>query len=146
MFRKASVGLLVLGAVALSIGLTYSESPPLEGALRSVNLFDLPESVSEAEFVDAFRELNEVVSSTGHVDAGYSLYRITQAQVGDTPPIGKDYLLIGHWASQSVYDEIHESPAYVAAGEKLGPMFDALEGSRQYSRYEQLSVGGPSEH
>ena len=143
MYRKAVVGLLVLGALAASAGLIPSESATADGALRSVNLFDLPESVSEAEFVNAVRELNEAVHSIGQVDAGYSLFKVSQEQVEDTPPIGKDYVLIGHWASQSVYDEIHESAAYVEAGERLGPVFAALEESRQYSRYEQLSVGGP---
>jgi hypothetical protein len=89
--------------------------------------------------------LNEVVHSTGHMDAGYSLLRIKQAQIEDTPPIDRDYVMIGHWANQSVYDEVHESSAYIAAGETLGPIFDALDESRMYSRYEQLSVGGPGE-
>lgn len=145
MFRKAAVGLLIIGALAVPAFLAPSGSPPAEGALRSVTLFDLPEEVSEAEFVAALRELNEAVHSTGHMDAGYSFFRIVEAEVEGAPPIGKEYLLIGHWASQEQYDEIHESAAYVATGERLGPVFEAMEESRVYSRYEQLSVGGPGE-
>jgi len=110
-----------------------------------VNLFNLPEGVSEPEFVTALRELNKAVHSTGHMDAGYTLFRVRQAQIEETPPIGRDYVMIGHWATQSVYDEVHQSAAYIAAGETLGPIFEALDETRMYSRYEQLSVGGPGE-
>jgi len=145
MFRRIAAGICLFGALAISASIPSSAPLPVEGALRSVNLFNLPESVTEAEFVDALRELNEVVHSTGHMDAGYLLLKIKQAQIGDTPSIGRDYVMIGHWASQSAYDEIHENAAYIAAGETLGPIFDALDESRIYSRYEQLSVGGPGE-
>lgn len=120
-----------------------SSCPGVGGSMRSVNLFNLPESVNETEFLAGFRALNEAVRSTGHMDAGYTLFRITEAQVGDTPPIGKDYVLIGYWPNQSAYDQIHESAAYVAAGERLDPFFEELQESRVYSRYEQLPVGGP---
>jgi len=145
MFRRTAAGICLLGALAISASIPSSAPLVMEGAIRSVSLFNLPESVTEAEFVDALRELNEVVHSTGHMDAGYSLFSIQQAESGDTPPIGRDYVMIGHWASQAVYDEIHENAAYIAAGETLGPIFDALDESRIYSRYEQLSVGGPGE-
>jgi hypothetical protein len=146
MFRAAAVGLLVLGALAAPSVLTSSGGQTVDGALRSVTLFNLPEGVSEGAFVDAFRGLNEAVHSTGHIDAGYSLFKVVQARVEDAPPIGRDYILIGHWPSQAVYDEIHESAAYVEAGERYGQVFAALEQERQYSRYEALSVGGPGEH
>jgi ketosteroid isomerase-like protein len=122
-----------------------SSSPGVAGGLRSVNLFNLPESVSEADLLAGFRELNEAVRSTGYMDAGYSLLRVTQAQVEDTPSVGKDYILIGHWPDQAAYDEIHESAAYIAAGEKLQSTFDAMSESVAYSRYVQLPVGGPGE-
>jgi hypothetical protein len=42
MFRKAAVGLLILGALAVPTFLASSGSPQVEGALKSVNLFNLP--------------------------------------------------------------------------------------------------------
>ena len=145
MFRKVSVGMCLFLALAFSSNLASSGSVPPEGTLKSVSLFDLPENITEAEFVSALRELNQAVHSIGHLDAGYSLWRVREAQVEDTPSIGNDYILIGSWASQAVYDEIHGSAVYQAAGERLSPIFDSLGETRQYFRYEELSVGGPGE-
>ncbi|MHB1193881.1 MAG: hypothetical protein ACYC6F_12640 [Longimicrobiales bacterium] len=145
MFGKAAVGLLMLGAIAASPVLVSSNDPVADGALRSVSLFDLPEGVSESAFVDAVRGLNEAVRTTGHLDAGYALFKVTQGPMESVSSIDRDFVLIGHWSSQAVYDEIHKSAAYVEAGVKYGQILNAIE-HRQYSRYEALSVGGPGEH
>ena len=144
MFRQAAVGLLMLGTIAAAPVIVSPKDPVSAGALRSVSLFDLPEGVSESALVDAVSGLNAAVRATGHMDAGYALFKVTQGQGESVSSIGRNYVLIGHWSSQAVYDEIHKSAAYVEAGQRYGQTLTAVE-RRQYSRYEALSVGGPGE-
>ena len=141
----------LLGAAFLAVLLaafpvgSWPETSRDDPSVKSVHLFDLPDGLSEDDLIAGLRILNRAIESTGHTEVGYVLWRVSEAQVGESGSIDKEYIMEGIWSSQAVYDEIHETEAWLEAREATMPVVAALGEVQLYSRYEQLSVGGPGE-
>jgi hypothetical protein len=123
----------------------FSMANPSPATLRSVHLFNMPSNATEAELVDALETLNAGVREAGFRNAGYGLWKREASQSLDATPVGFEYLWEGLWPDQAGYDEIHESEAYLAAGEGIGDVFDRIAVGQLYSRFVRVSVGGPGE-
>lgn len=109
------------------------DAPPTPAATRSLHLFDLPEGVSEAEWSAALVEMNSVIEELGYPGAGYYLYKTENADTKDYR-----YFFEGVWPSEEAYQKVHEAPAWVAAGEKLEPMYEKIKAVEIYRRVNRV--------
>lgn len=109
------------------------DAPPAPAGSKSIHLFDLPEGVTEAEWSAALAEMNGVVAELGYPGAGYYLYKTENADTKDYR-----YYFEGVWPSAEAYAKIHEDPAWIAASEKLGPMYDKIRAVEIYRRMNRV--------
>ena len=133
MFRRAILALTCL-AVLLMVGVaaTQSESPPL----KSHHLFNLPDSITEADVAAAVREVNSAVAEAGYPDAGYRLWKVTGEQSGEYM-----YLWEGNWPNMEAYRSIHDHPAWLAAFGRNQSVFGVLAEAQVYNRFIELPLG-----
>lgn len=108
-----------------------------EPAVKSVHLFDMPAGVTEAELVEAIRQVNSVVTELGYRHAGYKLWR---AQTED-PAYG--YYWEGLWPSAEAYQSIHDHPRYQEAIDAFTDLYPLIEPVQTYVRYVEVSDTGP---
>ena len=112
----------------------YNEdSAPPPASRKSLHLFDMPAGVTEAEWSAALRELNDVIADMGYTNSGYFLYKTAEDEPGDYR-----YFFEGVWPSEEAYQKIHNSPAWVAASEKLGPLYDEIKAVEIYRRMNRV--------
>jgi uncharacterized protein (TIGR02246 family) len=104
-----------------------NDSPPKPAGSKSLHLFDMPEGVTEAEWSAALAEINQVIAKMGYDGAGYYLYKTEDAE-------DYRYFFEGVWPSAEAYAKIHENPAWIAASEKLGPLYDQIKAVELYRR------------
>jgi hypothetical protein len=121
-------------AVLLVAGVTAKQR--VSPALKSHHLFNLPATITEAEFAAVLGDLNSAIAEAGYPEAGYRLWKVTGEQVGDYT-----YLWEGNWPSQAAYDTIHDHAAYAAAIERIPSSFDAMEEAQIYNRYVEIPLG-----
>ncbi len=115
------------------------QSSAAGSAMKSHHLLNLDEVLSEAEFVEALRQINHAISDSGRPNAGYRLWKVSGDQTGDY-----EYLWEGVWPDKLTYDAIHESQAYQQAWEKaLGPVYQRIDESQVYHRFVEIPVSGP---
>jgi len=107
------------------------DAPPAPAADRSIHLFDLPEGVTEADWSAALTEMNGIIAELGYPGAGYYLYKAKDAD-------DYRYYFEGVWPGAEAYTKIHEAPAYVAAGEKFGAMYDKIKAVQIYRRMSRV--------
>lgn len=111
---------------------------PDDRAIKSVHLFHMPESVTEAELVNAMQQMNTVVAEIGYPDAGYRLWK---AETED-PAYG--YYWEGVWPSAEVYRSVHDDPRYrEVANDAFSELQPLLEPVETYIRYGEVSGTGP---
>ena len=122
------LAVLLVGGIAA----TQSASP----ALKSHHLFNLPASITEADVVAAFQEVNSAVAETGYPDAGYSLWKVTGEQSGEYM-----YLWEGNWPNLEAYRSIHDHPAFLAAFGKTQAVFSVLAEDQVYNRFIEIPLG-----
>lgn len=96
---------------------------------KSIHLFDLPTDVTEAEWAAALKDMNAVIAGMGYPNAGYHLYK-TEAEDTDK----YRYYFEGVWPSAEAYTKIHEDPAFIAASEKSGALYDKIKKVEIYRR------------
>lgn len=111
----------------------YNSDVPAVPADKSVHLFDLPADVAEADWSAALAEVNGVIAELGYPGAGYYLYKTVNADTKDYR-----YYYEGVWPSAEAYTKIHEAPAYVAAAEKFGAMYDKIKPLQIYRRMSRV--------
>lgn len=109
------------------------DQPPAPAASKSVHLFDLPDGMTEAEWSAALTEMNGVIAGLGYPGAGYYFYKTENAEYKDYR-----YYFEGVWPSAEAYTKIHEAPAFVAASEKLGPLYDKVKAVQIYRRVNRV--------
>ena len=100
---------------------------------KSIHLFDLPKGMTEAEWSAALKEMNSVITGLGYPGAGYFFYKTENADTKDY-----QYYFEGVWPSAEAYTKIHEDPAFVAASEKLGPLYDKIKAVEIYRRVSRV--------
>lgn len=127
---------------------SWAATPPpprTEAPVKSVHLINVSESLTEDQILTALQRLNEAVHTTGHLDAGYVLWRFLDSAEDEYPPIGRAYIMEGIWPTQAIYDEVHASDAFQEAAEEVLSTIEEIHRVQLYSRYSQLAVGGPGE-
>ena len=117
----------------LVLPLAFLQPRSDEPALKSVHLFDMPAGVTEAELLEAIRQVNSVVTELGYRDAGYKLWR---AQTED-PAYG--YYWEGLWPSAEAYRSIHDHPRYREAIDAFTDLYPLIEPVQTYVRYVEVS-------
>jgi uncharacterized protein (TIGR02246 family) len=105
------------------------QATPAVAASKSIHLFDLPADMTEAEWSAALKDMNSAIAKMGYPDAGYFLYKTEDPGTNDYR-----YYFEGVWPSAGAYAKIHEDPAYLAASEKLGPLYDKIKAVEIYRR------------
>lgn len=111
----------------------YNGDTPSVPKDKSVHLFDLPADVAEADWAAALTEINGVIAELGYPGAGYYLYKTENADAKDYR-----YYFEGVWPSAEAYTKIHEAPAYVAASDKFGAMYDKIKAVQIYRRMSRV--------
>lgn len=101
--------------------------PAAPAAIKSLHLFDLPADVTEAEWSAALAEMNRAIARLGYPGAGYYLYKTEDAE-------DYRYFFEGIWPSAEAYAAIHADPAWIAASEKFGPMYEKIKALQIYRR------------
>lgn len=113
----------------------YNDDQPTAAvaADKSIHLFDLPQGITEAEWSAALTEMNSVIEGLGYPGSGYFLYK-----TDDTGTKDYRYYFEGVWPSAAAYTKIHEAPAFVAASEKLGPLYDKIKAVEIYRKVSRV--------
>ena len=124
----ACLAALLVAGVAATI--------PASPALKSHHLINLPASITEADVVEAFHDINAIIAEAGYPEAGYRLWKVTGEQTGEYT-----YLWEGNWPSQAAYDSIHAIPAYTETGGRHQSLWDALVADQVYNRYVEIPLG-----
>jgi uncharacterized protein (TIGR02246 family) len=106
-----------------------SDQAPSPAAEKSIHLFDMPTDLAEAELSGALAEMNKVIAGLGYPGAGYYMYKTSDAEITE-----HQHYFEGIWPSAEAYTKIHQDPAYVAASEKLGPLYDKIRTKEIYRR------------
>jgi uncharacterized protein (TIGR02246 family) len=122
-----------------------SEENPAPTELKSVHLFDLPPSISEADFVGSLKAFNDVIRTAGFKGNGYEFFRVGESQDPEETPVGFDYVMHGTWVDQPTYDQIHELELYQNTPQELMDVFVPVFAGQRYSRYVRIPTGGPGE-
>jgi quinol monooxygenase YgiN len=108
----------------------YNEDEaPAPVETKSIHLFDLPDGITEAEFSATLQKLNEVVAELGYPGFGYHFYK---TESPDTEEYR--YYFEGTWPSEEAYAEIHEAPAFTAAGQELSLLYQKIRETELYRR------------
>lgn len=110
-----------------------NDSSPEPSAEKSIHLFDFPEGVTEASWMTALNEVNEVIADLGYPGAGYYMYK---DQNDDTKDY--QYYFEGVWPSKEVYTKIHEDPTYMEAAEKFRPLYDKISAVEIYRKMSRI--------
>ncbi len=105
------------------------DTPPAPAGSKSLHLFDLPEGLTEAAWSAALRDINQVIAEMGYPGAGYYLYKTEDADTKDYR-----YYFEGVWPSPEAYAKIHEDPAWIAAAEKMMPLYQQIKAVEMYRR------------
>jgi|GEM_PF-781232 len=112
----------------------YNEdAAPPPASRKSLHLFDMPAGVTEAEWSAALREMNGIIADMGYPNSGYFLYKTTEDE-----PADYRYFFEGVWPSEEAYQAIHKNPAWVAASEKLGPLYEKIKAVEIYRRMNRV--------
>jgi len=127
--------LLVFLVTVLGTGPRAQEPAPKE-AFKTVHLVTLT-SADVATLLTALADLNGAVAKAGHPEIRYQLYRVAGKQAGN-----HNYLWESSWPSGAVYDEVHKSPAYLAAT-KNHPEMERLMKNEVYNRYVEVTSAKP---
>jgi uncharacterized protein (TIGR02246 family) len=122
-----------------------SEANPPTTDIQSVHLFDLPSTVSEADFVGSLRAFNDAIRGAGFSGNGYELWKISESQDPEETPVGFDYVMHGAWVDQPTYDQIHELDVYQNTPQEMIDIFTPVFEAQRYSRYVRVPTGGPGE-
>jgi hypothetical protein len=122
-----------------------SEANPAPAALKSVHLFDVPSSVSEADFVGGLKALNDAIRAAGFEGNGYELWKISDSQDPEETPVGFDFVMHGTWVDQPSYDQIHELEVYQNTPQEIVDVITPVFVAQRYSRYVRVPTGGPGE-
>jgi ketosteroid isomerase-like protein len=123
----------------------YSQPNPAPATLKSVHLVNVAPGSTQEDVVEIFTALNAGIQEAGYPDAGYSLWKIGEAEEPDTAPIGSDYFLEGLWPDQATYDQIHQAEAFQAAIESVTASWQRVLADQSYARVDRIDVGGPGE-
>lgn len=107
------------------------DAPPAPAGSKSLHLLDMPEGVTEAELSAVLAELNQVIANMGYDGAGYYLYKTEDAE-------DYRYFFEGVWPNAEAYAKIHEDPAWIAASEKLGPLYAKIKAVEIYRRMQRV--------
>jgi uncharacterized protein (TIGR02246 family) len=102
-------------------------------AEKSIHLFDLPSDLSEAVWLDALNQLNGVIAELGYPGAGYHMYKTEGADIKNYR-----YYFEGVWPTAETYTTIHEDPAFTAAVDKLGPLYEKIKAVEIYRRMSHV--------
>jgi hypothetical protein len=102
-------------------------------ALKSHHLFNLPAGITEAQVIDAIREMNGGVRASGFQGAVYRLWRVSGEQAGEYL-----YLWEGMWPDQATYDAIHATEAWNSALERTQPIMDRVFEAQVYNRFIEV--------
>ena len=100
---------------------------------RSIHLFDMPEGLTEAELATALAEMNSVIAGLGYPNAGYYLYKSQDDEIPD-----HRFYFEGVWPDADAYQKIHADPTFLAAGEKLRPLYDKIKAVEIYRRMSRV--------
>ena len=133
MLRRAILVPVCL-AVLLMVGVAATQS--VSPNLKSHHLFNLPDSITEADVIAALREVNSAVAEAGYPDAGYLLWKVTGEQSGEYI-----YLWEGNWPNQEAYRSIHDDPAWLNAFGSNESVFGVIAEAQVYNRFIELPVG-----
>lgn len=112
-----------------------NDTPPAPAATRSIHLFDMPEGVTEAEWLATLTGLNSIIADLGYPGAGYHMYKTEDANIKDYR-----YYFEGVWPGEEAYAKIHEDPTWKAAAEKFSPMYDKIKAVEIYRRMNRVKV------
>lgn len=110
-----------------------NDSSPEPSAEKSIHLFDFPADVTEASWITALNEVNEVIADLGYPGAGYYMYKDQSDDTNDY-----QYYFEGVWPSKEVYTKIHEDPTYMEATEKFGPLYDKIRAVEIYRKMSRI--------
>ena len=105
---------------------TSMDNLPME---KSIHLFDMPEGVTEAEWSQAIRDVNDVIAKAGYPHAGYAFYKVSDDSVKTNR-----YYFEGVWPGGDDYQKIHDNPDVKAAQDKLKPIYDKIRAVEIYRK------------
>jgi hypothetical protein len=135
MKRPDWILLLVLLLAVLGTG-PLAQEPAPKDAFKTVHLVTLtPADV--ATLLAALADLNTALAKAGHPEIRYRVYRVAGKQAGN-----HNYMWESSWPNGAVYDEVHKSPAYLAATKKH-PQMESLMKNEVYNRYVEVTSPKP---
>lgn len=96
---------------------------------KSIHLFNLPEGVSEQQFIASVSELNAAIRELGYSGVGYHVYKVESDTIQEYR-----YFLEGLWPDPETYKTIHEDEKWKQAAEKNNDMWEKVLAVQIYRR------------
>lgn len=123
--------LISLSALYLLVSLSTPASAQAQptAQLKSIHLFDMPASVTEAQLSAVIAELNTIINRLGYTNAGYVLYKV-QGEGTDK----YRYYFEGNWPSAEAYQKIHDDKSFQETDKKLGTVYEKIKAVELYRR------------
>ena len=114
------------------LSVTVSEQKAVEYLTpkqKSIHLFDLPEGMTERQFVGAVEEINAAIDKLGYPGVGYHVYKVQTDTIQEYR-----YFMEGLWPDPETYRVIHDSEAWNQAIDENREMFDRAFANQIYRR------------
>lgn len=130
MRRQHRMLLFVLLLALLGSGPGAQDRAPTE-AFKAVHLVTLT-SADVATLLGALEDVNAAVAEAGHPEVRYRLFKVVGKQTGN-----HNYMWESSWPSGTVYDRVHQGPAFQAATKKH-PDMERLIKDEVYNQYVEV--------
>ena len=99
-------------------------------------MFDLPQGVSETQFIASIAELNAAIEELGYSGVGYHVYKV------ESDTISKyRYFMEGLWPDPETYRIIHESEKWKQAANSHRVMMGKVFATEIYRRVLEVAMG-----
>jgi hypothetical protein len=102
---------------------------------KSIHLFNLPEGVSEEQFVNSISEVNSAITEIGYPGVGYHVYKVESDTV-----LEYRYFMEGLWPDPETYKTIHDNEKWIKAIDKNREMLENVFQEQIYRRLLKVEM------
>jgi len=102
---------------------------------KSIHLFNLPEGVSEQQFVGSISDVNSAITEIGYPGVGYHLYKVESDTIQEYR-----YFMEGLWPNPETYKIIHENDKWKQTIEKHSEVFSDVMATQLYRRMLKVEM------
>lgn len=115
--------------------LAMSQERPPDQPFQAVHMMMVLPG-EEKQLVAATRDINSAIAKAGCPACIYHLWKVTGQTVGPF-----NYMQVSDWPGRDVYEKVHASEEYKAAGKRHGDILSVVYRVQVYNRYVEVKLG-----